>query len=663
MLTHVAWALLLLPGLWVVRRHAPALAAAGPMAQIALGYLATFCLIAPLSMAGYALHLPVAAVGVALGILVAAGAVLLWRDRSRGPSSGAAAAELVGGACLLLLLVMHARVGGWLDGDATYHVARIRDVLDNGLSNRNVLVRPERFDPTYHTNLLHSIHASIAWATAQSPIDVWFHSQVWATLLAGAGHYLMGYVMTGRRIGAWILCLVVLCARASVTYTLYPNALSIGWLLPTLSALVILAAGIGGFADLTAAPSRPPVTRGALAGLAASALVLGQVHALYAAYALALWVPVLLLTAALGGVNRRRPALQSLGALALSVPLIVVAADRSPLEVDAGDLVVEGIEEGDLSASMLSAWGVPPTRAAWQHRSPDTAKTAALRAGGGHLEKRLEKLADGSQVLRPRHMGGVAWLCAGFAALLVVFWRDRSRRRVWGVASAMATALALMLLVPALCTLAVSVAPSAFVVARLATWLSTLLMCGLAGVATLVSIGIATRFGSAAQAALLPVLCLGALLLPGHAPRGIAEHAERVRAPATERHATRLLLHERTSFLRKHLPAGQPVLADLQLARHITMLHDVTVIAADRGMSPATDISRRRRDVRIMVAPRTPPSIRRALLAHHGLRRVVYRKRDALRYRWAAREAAQIHGGADLRIAVLRDGPSKRARP
>lgn len=645
MLTHLAWLLLLLPGLWCVRRYAPALCTGGPLQQLGLGYLATFALITPLSIAGYLLRLEVAVVGVGLALLVMLGAALSWRDRARLAPLDAGLPDVVGGLCLLALLLLQARLGGWLDGDATFHVGRIRDVLEHGLSNHDILVRPERFSPTYHTNLLHAVYASVAWLTAQSPIDVWFHSQVWATLVVGGGHYLLGHVLTGQRVGGWALCLLALGARASVTYTLYPNALSIGWLLPLLSGLVLLTLRRDGEQPAQDAS----VTGQAQILLAAGAAVVAQVHALYAVYALGLWAPVLLVSALRGGTGPRRRALRSLAALSLGVPLIVVAADRTSTQVPEDQLAVAGLSGVDLSPEVLKRWGVTAPRTAWQDRSPDTAKTGAQRAGGGHLEKRLERLASGGHVLRPRHMGGWWWLCAGFAALLWMVWRDRQGRRLWGAVFAMAAALAVLLLVPAACTAAVAASPAAFIIARLATWLSTLLMCGVAGAAA-----VAVTRAPRPLAALMPVLvCAVAVQLPGHAPRTMGAHIARAFAPDSQRHKQRSLALQRQRLLRKYVPAGGGVLCDLALARHLTMLHDVSVVAADRGMSRATDVSRRRRDVRIMLAPRTPPHVRQALLQHYDLRHVVYWQRHAARYRWVDRRVPATHEGGGLRVARL----------
>ena len=45
------------------------------MAQVGLAYLATFCLLAPFSVAGYLLHLPVSVVALAVVGLVLAGVI------------------------------------------------------------------------------------------------------------------------------------------------------------------------------------------------------------------------------------------------------------------------------------------------------------------------------------------------------------------------------------------------------------------------------------------------------------------------------------------------------------------------------------------------------------------------------------------------------------
>ena len=136
--TYLFWALLLLPGLAVARRWAPREVERGALSAVALGYAATLALLSPWSLLCYLLRLPAWAFSAAVAIAIATGAVAVartkpWRDWRRPQ-----APEVVLGALLLAVhLLLAARLGSWLDGDATYHIGRTRDLLDHGFSNRD----------------------------------------------------------------------------------------------------------------------------------------------------------------------------------------------------------------------------------------------------------------------------------------------------------------------------------------------------------------------------------------------------------------------------------------------------------------------------------------------------------------------------------------------
>ena len=85
------WLLLGLPGFVVLRRYLPSALESGGLGAISLSYLASFVLLSPVSILGYALHLPLWVMSAAIVAMIVACAVLVGaacsRSRSRARAS------------------------------------------------------------------------------------------------------------------------------------------------------------------------------------------------------------------------------------------------------------------------------------------------------------------------------------------------------------------------------------------------------------------------------------------------------------------------------------------------------------------------------------------------------------------------------------------------
>ena len=159
----VFWLALALPGfalLWRLDREA---LRGGILFGLGRSYLMSWMLLTPSCVLGYMLQLPLALLTVSYGLAVLLACASLLQDRSwlralRRPSALAA----VGGLWLCCDVWLGLRAGTHVEGDAGYNIARVRLLLDAGLSNWDPLVAEPHFEPVYHTNLYHALIASSA---------------------------------------------------------------------------------------------------------------------------------------------------------------------------------------------------------------------------------------------------------------------------------------------------------------------------------------------------------------------------------------------------------------------------------------------------------------------------------------------------------------------
>lgn len=635
LLTFTFWALFLLPGYACVQRYARLLCTAGWLSALAYGYAASFVLLSPVSLLCYAFGAPlfvfsgalVAAVGVALVWLLCSGAP---RELLRQLRSEPVLPYLALGA----LLVLQVRCGGWLDGDATFHLGRIRVLIEHGFTNRDIYLSQYHFQHAYHSNLLYPVYASLAQLTGTSYLTTWFYSEGWAKLLIAAAHYVFGQTLTQRRYVGFLLAACVITLNAGETYSLYPNTLGVGFVLPMLIAL--------GCRCLR----RDEPSLATIVPVAGLVLLAAQIHALYAVYAVLVVGPVIGLALVRARLRRERPrwrvwaALLSLG---LSLPFVLVSnfgyRSEQPVATAPDD--------------QLDPVVVPPAPGVVRVGAPRVAQAPALAAGGGHLEKVLDEPTGGVMVFKPERMGGRAFVIAGFACLLFALAIGAGQRAELAGALFSASLLAAMLFTPRGVGVLRQLLQSSFVVARMSTVLTTLLVFGMCA-----SLGWLAQRPRRGRRLLETVLFAGALGLAtralGHAPISFAEHVRAALAPGDTRHVLLDRLNERRNMLNA-LPPGVTVLTTARFGRQVVMLRDCYLLAADRGHTYLSGIDKRRRDLVIMNAADTPWELRARLIRHYDLRWVTFERRWRRRYQWAYEHGTLRASAAGQDLIELRD--------
>ncbi len=626
-LTQIFWALLALPGYALLQRVWPSARAGGLLHLLGLSYVASFALLSPVSIVSYALGLPLWVFSAACVLTVAAALVALGAGRADRELVGLLREESVWPWLVLgAHLVLQARVGGYLLGDAHTHIGRIRYLLEHGFSNRDIYLADYHFHHIYHTNLLYALYASLAQLTQQQYLDTWFWTQAWAKLLVAAGHYSLGYSLSKQRWVGWLAALVAITANAGESYTLYPNTLAVGWLLPT-------ALGLG----LSALTDKAERTR-LLWALSTFSFLLGQVHSLYAIYLGLLLAPVFVVSAAVELVRGRRAW--------WPVVALCTLLSGSPFALISKYAFLPAASPAD--TQLLAAPAQVQEPPAWAAHS----KSSAVAAGGGHLEKQLRVSADGRYVFLPEHMGGLWYVALGWAALLCAAWLQRERADAWLGAALSALLLSVGLFVPWACMLLLRVLQEPFAAARLATVLSTLLLTALCATLLL----LARRLPAPRIAQLVvSVVALGAATqLTGQAPRSFREHLDAAFAPAEQRRATLELMQARRKLLADTIPRGATVLASARMARQLVMVCDCFVIAADRGHTHVPGIGARRADIDVLTAPGTPWPTRQALLARYGVHHVAYPRNRGRDYRWTREHGRVLGAAGDYEVAELR---------
>jgi hypothetical protein len=341
------WLLLGLPGLAWLQRYDPASLERGGLSVVARAYFASFALLTPFSALGYLLQLPLWTMSAAIVCAVAFGAVALVRERRwLGMFGMPSVAAAVCGIWLAFDLWLGARVGSHVQGDAGFHLARIRLIGAYGFNNWDPLVSGQHFEPIYHTNLYHSLIAACAQLTGLDPGAAWIWVWPFAKLVAAAGTYELAVAVLGVRACGYVAAMTSSAWLATSSTLAFPNTFAPYALMPFALACAV---------DALSTPS----FRGAL-WLGVASLVLAQTHLLYALFLALAVAPVLglrFLDALLRRRRRRRELLATLLALALAAPWFYAPARPKLAQLlAAAEQVVSWV-------STASAQDKPPPRA------------------------------------------------------------------------------------------------------------------------------------------------------------------------------------------------------------------------------------------------------------------------------------------------------------
>ena len=564
------WLGLLVPGYAVVRLVAPEETKSGLLGVIGLAYFAVFAVLSPISILCYVARLPVSFFALACVLALLVGLFVITRKRWWGEVGRL----LLAGASLELLilvadLVLGARVGAFLGGDARTHLARIRFLIDHGISNDDPYVSTRCFFALYHTNLLHVLNAAGAVLTRADVLDVWSASLVWAKLVAAAGTYYLTWCVFERPWVAWCAALFAAACRAPVTFLVYPNQVAPAWLLP-----MVLGFGVRAIAG--------SCSRWSAVKLAAGSFVLGQLHGLFAIFA---------------------------GA-ALAAPLAVMCVLRRRRRQK--DWVCTAACVAALGAGapfvLISKYAVPAPE------GPAPSSVPVVHEAGFRYWDNGWAMMEPATTVGGRGLLGPALLVAGIVGGLL-----SPRRRYVGALAAVAGSVAAILFVPPVCAAAIRLLGGAWVIARMDSVLYLVMITLVAGT-TAALLEPVLRYRAAQVGLSLVAAALGGVYERNEPKFSWPAYYQNALAPAATRRARLNLFHDARTFLRQRLPPGVTVLTDEETAMYAVALGDCFVVAAVRGSSAVPDWDERKRDLATLLDPATPWVARRPLLHHYGIR-------------------------------------------
>ncbi len=389
--------LLLLPGLALARRLAPDELRGGLLPGIAASWMTLLVVLAPLVIVGYLFGAPLWALNALLVAAIAWGALDALRRRAW---KGAGALLAGAGAFALLVLAIDLylsyRHGAILDNDSRVHIARIRFLMEHGLTNSDPFIRtPHEYPyPIYHTNLWHALVASVSSLTGLDPVETWFNALVVSKLFIATGAAYLAWSVFGGQWAAAVAIVMIVVNRGPYTFSVYPNQLAPWAMLP-------VAVGVLSRALASQYGERPWSWTRTACMVGGTAFVVSAFHPMYGGFLAVLATPVacvvcverllrkrsaytaLIATAAVGACALAFP-LASRGLTARGVDRNVVLALESPEWHAKRDAMREAMRlertrprDAEAETSGLGATGRDPSRS---ERAPDEAAAAAEEA-------------------------------------------------------------------------------------------------------------------------------------------------------------------------------------------------------------------------------------------------------------------------------------------
>jgi len=578
--TILFWLALFFPGYAVARRFFRDELDSGIVGTIAISFFLTLAILSPFSIVSYVLRLPVSAFALVIVAAIVAAGVDLVLSRAWRPLAGMMSWPVaVGLAVLALDAAVGMLVGGHVMGDALVHLARIRFLVDHGFSNVDPFVGHGYFYPIYHTNLIHALYAACVTLTGVDHVSVWWVSLGWAKLLVTSGAYYLAWSVFRKRLAGWAAALFSLVIWGSVPYVLYPNKIA-----PLFVCAVMFGVAVRMLA--TGCTWRRCVL------LAIGSLLLGEIHALYGAFAALALAPPL----AVRGVHawtRRRAGGHGGARAARWIAAILCLAPAGPF------LAVAALKAG-------------PVEQSTQTGADDEADEAPAA--------NIHQFADGSIMYRPdRAFGNYWWYGLPlFIAAAALALRRSDRAGVVAMLSILAV-VAAVLFIPPVCSELLALTGRQWIVSRLSFVLPLTFVAIVAG-----------SLGTVIDAHVRPIALRGALLLVimlaavpyGGRQGSLSWQAYAQKLSKFKERQARALGGARAveAFVDGKIEPGATVLTTPREAVPLVMVVDCFVVAASSSNNGVPDLQQRFEDIDVMLDGTAPIGRRAALLKKYDVR-------------------------------------------
>ncbi len=629
------WLALVLPGYALARRVMPEMVDdKGPLQTFAVSTLGALALLSPVSIIGYAAGLPLIIPTAWALLLIAAGCIDLtrasaWRHLLYALSRGATLELIPVGAVVLLSLA----VGAHMEGDAVVHLARIRQLVDTGLTNTDPFCTGDTFFPIYHTNILYVLYAIPTQLGVPDHFTPWFASIFWGNLFVASSIYTLARTIWGSVFPAMIATLYMLVAQQYAPFIAYPNQIAPHALLPIFLALVVH----------TTTAEKPTVRHAIILGV--TACVIGQVHGLYAGFALLVALPPLAWAAFRNFcAGEKRP-----------TALILCAAALLPA------LAFPAVTEYS-----RRAYGPP---------KPEQAQAAPAHDSGMFGFKTPQNYIEigAGMVVRDPFKGFGSrggWRYAALALGAFLGYRSKRRRESLSYVLAVGAVLAVFF-IPPITTAALAVLREGWVIDRLmripAVALAVLAAGGLA-----CALEPKLKFWWARSGVSLAIIILALFAAPGRAAsddsKAFPSRADRwqqfYKDATTSAEQSGVIdspyllemYRQRRAALIEHLAPGETVLADPMSGMFLTAAADCRIIAPVHASLGVPDLRERMQDLTLLMTPGVPWEQRLIALRKYNIRHVSFVGRlPATEYAQHADPDSRIRIPADLRIKPFVD--------
>lgn len=562
------WLALPLPGYVIVRHVSKEDLESGLLGTLGLCYVAVFAILSPLSICCYLLNLPVwvFTAGCLLIILVAP------FELSRRKWWGDLFKLILAGFCVELVVIlidmfMGGRVGTTFAGDAQVHLARIRFLLDHGFSNLDPYCSTPYFWPIYHTNIFHAFYASASQLANGEYLAVWRASLPLGLLLNAAGAYYLVWTVFNRRWPAWVAAVFVVGLDGSVTFLVYPNKIAPYWLLPYTIGFAIQAC-------------RASFSWRTCSKLAAGALVIGQIHGLYALCAAGVIAPVLgimfLIQIFRGKPNRWRFGIYIM-AVCLGLPFPAVAKLKTSIS----------------------------------GKKTQTTQLTKKKDGyflyfeNGWLMRHPKQGIVGRRLTAPFLIGVVCALLG-------------SRRRDAAIALAIVGVAIVVFFTPPLCTAVLQVFKAEWILKRCGVVLKMgSIIFGVGAIAFVIESK--TRFWWVRSLLSLVVLVVCITTLGKKVPHDWGTYRRTTRLSAQTRHKSLKRYQARRALFEELLPKRETILVSGRHGMNLVMLHNSYIVASISSSLGIPDLGQRRKDLGRMLSKETPWPERRELLRSYDV--------------------------------------------
>jgi hypothetical protein len=553
------WLLLPLPGYALVRRFSKDDLESGLMGTVAISYLYTLGVLSPVAIVCYVLRLPVGVLSGYLVLLFVAGLIDVarqraWRDVGR-VIVAALGVELV---VVLMDMVLGARAGTFLAGDAFVHLSRIRHLLDHGMNNDDPFVAARHFFPVYHTNLLHALYAVCAQVTQCDLLDVWFDSLPMGKLLIAAGSYYMAWCVFRRNWAAWVAVMFVVGVRGPFQYVVYPNQLSPYFLTPMLIGILVSAV-------------RGPCAWRHVVQVGVASLVIGQFHGLYVLFSLMAIGPVVGVVVVVQMIRRRPGALRLLACAAamwVGFPFILV-----------------------------SKWQTPQI-----NRAPVT-ETATISNSGYFVRVGAHDVQRNPANLVHTLGGGVGNTLAWFVGIGCAL--TCKRRKEAGFLIGIITTCLLILFVPQACSFFLRRLGEEWVMQRFDFIIG---VCQIALVPGAIAAMIErVPMHVSGRMVLSGVTVLAGAVSAGHEkPDDWKTMWQMASAPEAVRKEYLRTIKKIQALLKDHIPKGETILTDSSNGIGLVAISGNPIVVSERASNGVPDQYQRKADLAVMLSPRTP---------------------------------------------------------